>query len=211
MSPVPALTLTTDDGVTLEAELDVPANADLVVVLAHPHPLYGGSMRTGVPDALFRVLPSEGVGALRFNFRGVEGSDGVHDAGVAERLDVAAAVAAVDLPVVVCGWSFGGDVSLCVDDERIVGWCPVAPPLAIVPVEDMRAPADARPKLLLVPEHDQYSPPERSTAVTASWVNTTLEVVAGTDHFLGGALSRVASRVLTFARSLPITPPRGST
>ncbi|HEX4904613.1 MAG TPA: hypothetical protein VFU93_04120 [Acidimicrobiales bacterium] len=197
---MPALTLTTDDGVTLEAELDLPAGVTAVVVLAHPHPLYGGSMRTGVPDALFRALPPEGVGALRFNFRGVEGSGGVHDEGVAERLDVAAAVAAVDLPVVVCGWSFGGDVSLCVDDERIVGWCPVAPPLAIVPVDEMRAPSDARPKHLLVPEHDQYSPPERSTAVTASWLNTTLEVVPSTDHFLGGALARVAASVLAFAK-----------
>lgn len=211
MSPVPPLTLTTDDGVTLEAELDLPSDATAVVVLAHPHPLYGGSMRTGAPDALFRGLPQEGVGALRFNFRGVEGSRGVHDEGRAERLDMAAAVAAVDLPVVVCGWSFGGDVSLCVDDERIVGWCPVAPPLAIVPIEEMRAPADPRPKHLLVPEHDQYSPPERSTAMTSSWVNTTIEVVPGTDHFLGGALGHVVQKVLTFSRSLPITPPRGST
>jgi uncharacterized protein len=108
VEPVRPLTLTTDDGVALEAELDVPDGATTVVVLAHPHPLYGGSMRTGVPDALFRALPTEGVGALRFNFRGVEGSAGTHDKGGAERLDVAAAVAAVALPVVVCGWSFGG-------------------------------------------------------------------------------------------------------
>ena len=201
MSVVSALTLATDDGVSLEAELDLPTGATTVVVLAHPHPLYGGSMRTGVPDALFRALPPEGIGALRFNFSGVEGSDGVHDHGGAERLDVAAAVAVVDLPVVLCGWSFGGDVSLCVDDERILGWCPVAPPLAIVPVEELRAPADPRPKHLLVPEHDQYSPPERATAVTATWASTTLEVVPGTDHFLGGALSRVVSSVLAFART----------
>lgn len=107
----------------------------------------------------------------------------------------------VDLPVVLCGWSFGADVSLCVDDERIVGWCPVAPPLAIVPIEEMRAPTDPRRKHLMVPEHDQYSPPERSRAVTASWTSTTLEVVPGTDHFLGGALPRVASSVLGFARA----------
>ena len=201
MSVVSALTLATDDGVSLEAELDLPTGATTVVVLAHPHPLYGGSMRTGVPDALFRALPPKGIGALRFNFRGVEGSDGVHDHGGAERLDVAAAVAVVDLPVVLCGWSFGGDVSLCVDDERILGWCPVAPPLAIVPVEELRAPADPRPKHLLVPEHDQYSPPERSTAITATWASTTLEVVPGTDHFLGGALSLVVSSVLAFART----------
>ena len=202
MSSVQALTLTTADSVDIEAEIDIPTGASIAVVLAHPHPLYGGSMRTGVPDALFRALPSAGIGALRFNFRGVEGSGGVHDKGVAERLDVAAAVAAIDLPLLVCGWSFGADVSLCVDDERIVGWCPVAAPLAIVPVEEMVAPLDPRPKHLLVPEHDQYSSPERSTSITSTWTNTTVEVLPGADHFLGGAMGRVADTVLTISRAV---------
>lgn len=71
--------LTTSDGVALEAELDVPADAWAAVVLAHPHPLYGGSMRDGAPAILFERLPTEGVAALRFNFRGVGASGGVHD------------------------------------------------------------------------------------------------------------------------------------
>lgn len=198
---MPPLTLITADDVAIEAEVDIPAGASIAVVLAHPHPLYGGSMRTGVPDALFRALPPQGVGVLRFNFRGVEGSGGVHDKGGAERLDVTAAVAAVDLPVLLCGWSFGADVSLCVDDDRIVGWCPVAAPLGIVPVTEMLAPVDARPKHLLVPEHDQYSSPERSTSIASTWTNATVEVVPGTDHFLGGAMSRVADAVLSISRA----------
>jgi alpha/beta superfamily hydrolase len=197
----PVQRLLTADGVELEAEVDVPDTATVAVVLAHPHPLYGGSMRGGLPAALFDWLPTQGVGAVRFNFRGVEGSGGEHDRGGAERLDVAAAVAAVDLPVVVCGWSFGGDVSLCVTDERIAGWCPVAPPLAIVAPGDMAAAADSRRKLVLVPEHDQYSSPARTAEVTAAWSNTTIEVVPGTDHFLGGALRGIGDAVLGFARS----------
>lgn len=41
--------LTTPDGIVLGAELDVPADAWAAVVLAHPHPPYGGSMRDGAP------------------------------------------------------------------------------------------------------------------------------------------------------------------
>ena len=196
----------TDDGVALEAELNAPAGASTAVVLLHPHPLYGGSMRTGVPDALFERLPPAGVAALRFNFRGVEGSAGTHGGGVAERLDVAAAVdhlasAVPGVPIVVCGWSFGADVSLCVDDARITAWCAIAPPLSIVPVDDMHAAHDPRPKHLLVPEHDQYDPPDRARAMTADWTNTMLEVVPMADHFLAGSLNRVAGSVLSFLRS----------
>jgi alpha/beta superfamily hydrolase len=196
------------DGVELEAEIDVPEGATAAVVLAHPHPLYGGSMRTGAPAALFESLPRAGVAALRFNFRGVEGSMGTHDRGGAERLDVVAAIdelakSAPDIPLVVCGWSFGGDVSLCIDDARVAAWCPIAPPLAVAPIEDMASvAADERPKVLLVPEHDQYSPPSRTRELTASWTSTDVQVIAMTDHFLGGALDSIGEVVLDVVRSV---------
>jgi hypothetical protein len=196
--------LTTADDVSIEAELDVPAGATVGVVLAHPHPLYGGSMRDGAPAVLFERLPAEGIGALRFNFRGVGASGGTHDRGGAERLDVQAAIDAMpDVPLVLCGWSFGADVSLCVDDARVVAWCPIAPPLAVVRVDDMRAPSDPRRKHLLVPEHDQYDPPDKASATTASWTNTTMTVLPGADHFLGGALGLVGDEVIALVRSLP--------
>ena len=82
-------------------------------VLAHPHPQFGGSMRSIVIGALFSALPSAGVAALRFNFRGVEGSEGTFDEGRGERQDVVAAVDVLHpitegLPLVLAGWSFGG-------------------------------------------------------------------------------------------------------
>ncbi|MEN3272539.1 MAG: uncharacterized protein V7636_1300 [Actinomycetota bacterium] len=204
------------DGVQLEAEIDVPEAPIAAVVLAHPHPLYGGSMRTGAPASLFESLPRAGVAALRFNFRGVEGSTGTHDKGGAERLDLAAAVDAVatsapDVPLLVCGWSFGGDVSLCVDDPRIAAWCPIAPPLGVAPMADMANVAnDPRTKVLLVPEHDQYSPPARTRELTATWTSTDVQVLAMTDHFLGGALALINDVVLDVVRSV-IAPrsPRG--
>ncbi len=111
------LRLTTDDGLALEAEWVWPAAPTALVVLAHPHPLHGGSMRSLVTSELFRSLPGRGVAALRFNFRGVEGSEGTHGEGRTERLDVEAAIDAlaagaatrriVDVPLVLAGWSFG--------------------------------------------------------------------------------------------------------
>lgn len=199
--------LTTADGVRLEVETSVPPDAWAAALLAHPHPLHGGSMRTGVPAALFERLPAEGVACLRFNFRGVEGSEGSHGGGVGERLDVGAAAAALaelapGLPLVVAGWSFGADVSLAVVDDVIDGWCAIAPPLASVPLDDMAAATDPRPKRLLVPEHDQFRPPPDARTTTAAWASTEVVEIPGADHFLAGRLSAVADEVVAFLRSL---------
>ena len=188
--------LHTADGLTLEGELRVPDGARAGAVLAHPHPLHGGNMRSIVIGALFAGLPAAGVAALRFNFRGVGASEGTHDEGRGERLDVVAAldtlagtVGAPGLPLVLAGWSFGADTSLAVDDERHAGWFAVAPPLRHT--DDVAAANDPRPKLLVVPARDQFRAPESAREVVASWTNTELTVVPGADHFLVGRTDRV--------------------
>lgn len=194
------------DGLALEAEVLVPPSARAAVVLCHPHPLHGGNMRSLVPGELFRQLPARGWAVLRFNFRGVERSEGTHGGGEDEVQDVEAAIDALDahsggLPLAVAGWSFGADVCLRVTDDRVVGWVPIAPPLRIVDPATMGASADPRPKLLIVPEHDQFDPPVRVREVTRDWVATTIEVVPGADHFLVGRTDRVTQLVNDFVDS----------
>ncbi len=182
-----------------------PAGA---VVLAHPHPLHGGSMASLVTSELFRVLPEEGLSALRFNFRGVGSSEGAHGHGVDERLDIEAAVDALagltdQRPLVLCGWSFGADVSLTVTDPRLAGWALIAAPMRIRPTADYAAvAADPRPKLLIVPEHDDFRTPESAIEATRGWANTTVEVVPGADHFLVGRTDRAARLVAAFVADL---------
>ena len=206
------LRLTTDDGLALEAEWVWPAAPTALVVLAHPHPLHGGSMRSLVTSELFRSLPGRGVAALRFNFRGVEGSEGSHGEGLTERLDVEAAIDAlaagaatrriVDVPLVLAGWSFGGDVSLTVSSPALSGWVLIAPPLRLVHRDRMVAAADPRPKLLVVPEHDQFRDPASAAEVVADWTDTGLEVIAGGDHFLAGRTDRVVDQLVGFCGRL---------
>ncbi len=199
-----SFTLCTSDGLQLAAELAQPDDGPprSLMVLCHPHPQYGGNMHATVIDWLFRQLPAHGVAVLRFNFRGVPGSQGSHEDGVGERQDVVAAIDDLggrwpDLPLLVGGWSFGADVSLAVDHPRHSGWFAVAPPLAVVRVTEMPAPDDPRPKLLAIPEHDQFNPPPKATTTTEGWVNTDLQVVPSTDHFLAGGLNRVLDLALT--------------
>ena len=211
------LTLTTADGLLLESEVRLaPATPEAgssgttrSIVLAHPHPLAGGDMGSLVIAELFRLLPPMGLSALRFNFRGVGRSGGTHDHGRGEAVDVLAAVDALsDLapegPLLLCGWSFGADVCLSVTDPRVAGWIAIAPPLRVLPSDELAAAAgaDPRPTLLLVPEHDQHLPPDAAREVVASWLATTVEVVPGGDHFLAGRTELVSRMVAGFAASL---------
>src|SRR5262245_64599656 len=120
-------TFTTADGITLEGEWGGPSVPSAVVVLCHPHPQYGGTMRSIVISALFSGLPAFGYACLRFNFRGVENSEGSYDDGKSEVHDVVAALDAATAahpgePLVLVGWSFGADMALSITDARVGTW-----------------------------------------------------------------------------------------
>jgi alpha/beta superfamily hydrolase len=186
-------------GITLPGDLAAPAEARGAAVVCHPHPAYGGDRHNAVVDALFGALPAAGFAALRFDFRPGSGTGGD---GTAERGDVVAALdhlaaAVPGVPLWLAGYSFGGDVALGVGDPRHAGWVAVAPPLHFggPPVP---AGGDRRPALVLVPEHDQYSPPARVADATAGWADATVEVVPGVDHFLAGSTRRVAEMAVAW-------------
>jgi hypothetical protein len=192
------LSLTTADGLTLEAEFArASGNPRAGMVLCHPHPQLGGTMRSIVISALFDALPPAGVTCLRFNFRGVEASEGSYDDGNLERVDAEAAVAALDgelgdssVPIVLTGWSFGGDVALSVRMERMAAWLAIAPPLRFVHDVDGLA-ADPRPKLLALAQHDEVRPPDEVSALAETWANTEVAVVGGASHFFIGRTDRL--------------------
>ena len=203
-----ALTLQSDDTTMLEAELARPDGTPRVgVVLCHPHPQYGGTMRSIVISALFEALPPVGVATLRFNFRGVEHSTGSFDEGNGERRDARAAIAALanDLgpstPLVLVGWSFGADIALSVRDPSVSAWVAIAPPLRFA--IDLEAfGADQRPKLLVLAEHDEYRPAEEVAAIAGVWTNTAVEVVGGASHFFVGRTERVTQLTTAFMDAL---------
>jgi len=76
----------------IEVLVERPSTAvqGLFAVCCHPHPLYGGTMDNKVVHALARAARDAGVPAIRFNFRGVGGSQGSYDNGVGETDDALA-------------------------------------------------------------------------------------------------------------------------
>jgi alpha/beta superfamily hydrolase len=196
---VERMTLVTDDGEQLDAELAAADEPQAHVVLCHPHPQHGGSMRSLVTSELFRALPTRGVTCLRYDFRGVGASTGTFDDGVGERHDVRAALRhlhAVDaeVPTYLVGWSFGADLALSVRDEEHAGWVGIALPLHWLDDEAATG-ADPRPKLLVLAEHDEFRPPAEVVHATAAWSNTRMEVVGGASHYFVGRTDRVVELV----------------
>lgn len=84
-----------------------------VAVIAHPHPLFGGTMDNKVVQTLARAFVQCGWTAVRFNFRGVGRSAGVHDEGRGELEDLLAVVAqtAPEGALALAGFSFGSFVT----------------------------------------------------------------------------------------------------
>jgi uncharacterized protein len=199
------ISLATDDGERLEGEVTrADGVARATCVLCHPHPQFGGSMRSLVVSELFRALPVAGVAALRFNFRGVEGSTGAWTKGEGERADVVAAVAAgaalePSRPLVLAGWSFGADMALTTIDDRISGWFAIAAPLRYTTEDDIGAIArDGRPKLLALGEHDEIRPADEVATVASTWTDTEVVIVPGASHFFVGRTDRLVALALGF-------------
>jgi uncharacterized protein len=191
---------TTEDGILLSGDVAIPAHPRMAAIICHPHPQYGGNRYNNVVSALFKAFAGAEIAALRFDFRGQ------FDDGRGEALDAKAALDALTaavpgVDVVATGYSFGGAIALGLDDVRIVAKVLVAPPLAVMGV----SPGTDVPTLVLTPDHDQFSPPEKSGPIVAEWRSTIHESIAGADHFLAAGTAIVTARALTFLGSIPLS------
>ena len=114
----------------IEAVIDSPAGgARGIALVAHPHPLYGGTLDNKVVQTLAKAFVELGYAAVRANFRGVGASEGAHDHGEGETDDLAevarqARARLGELPLVLAGYSFGAYVQTRlanrIDPERVV-------------------------------------------------------------------------------------------
>ena len=108
--------------IELATHLSAVRPPSAIAVIAHPHPLFGGTMDNKVATTLARALFDAGAATYRFNFRGVGKTAGVHDEGrgeTADLLTVAAYASAAHpgLPLWLSGFSFGAAVTLAASEQ----------------------------------------------------------------------------------------------
>jgi len=176
----------------LEAILRTPAVPRGAAVVAHPHPLHGGTMHTKVVHRAARLLSDRfSLAALRFNFRGVGASHGSHDDGRGEVDDVLAAARWIrrevpEGPLVLGGFSFGSLAAL-----RAAARIPCDALLLIgLPLATWNPPESAPaacPVAWLQGDQDQFSDGGRARVLAERW-GWDLRVVPGADHFFAGRL-----------------------
>lgn len=193
----------------LEAELTLPEGVQEgvqegevggVAVLAHPHPLYGGSMRDAVLDAAAGALLARGTACLRFNFRGVGRSAGEHDHGEGETDDFLAVVQAARLavpgaPLLIGGYSFGAFVAWRASHvETPARILLIAPPVGVMTFSgDLPAGTTLD---VVFGDRDDFAP-EDSVRLWAGSLRGSVRLhrVAEADHFFRDRLDRLADAV----------------
>ena len=177
-----------------------PAHPRGVVVLAHPHPLFGGTMTNKVVQTLARAFVPTGWTAVRFNFRGVGASAGAHDAGRGELEDLLAVVeqTAPDGAIALAGFSFGAFVTSHAiarlwpgrDIQRIVLVGTAASRFDVAPL-----PPDLHERALIVHGEQDDTVPLASVMDWARPQLLPVTVVPGGEHFFHGQLGLLKSLV----------------
>ena len=169
------------------------------VVVAPPHPLYGGSMESPVVTEIAYAAADAGLASLRFDWRGVGGSHGEPSGEVADHAaDYAAALRhlgeTVRGPLCAAGYSAGAAAAArAAADSRVTRLLLVAPPPSML--DAARLAAFGGSVLVVVGEADRLAPPEALRAILAALPRWRLEVLPEADHFFGsglGALGRIA-------------------
>ena len=172
-----------------------------VAVIAHPHPLFAGTMDNKVVQTLSRAFLQCGWSTVRFNFRGVGASAGSHDAGRGECDDLLQVVAQVapDGPLALAGFSFGAFVTshalAALWGQRSIGQV-VLVGTAASRFDVAPLPPEAHPRTLVVHgEHDDTVP----LASVLDWARPQIlpvTVVPGGGHFFHGQLPLLKNLVV---------------
>jgi alpha/beta superfamily hydrolase len=198
----------------LESLLEEPESGEpkFAALVCHPHPLYGGTMHNKVVYRMARGLRKAGAVVLRFNFRGVNLSEGAHAHGVGELEDARAELEFLrarhpGLPWMLAGFSFGSRVALRLG-------CSLSPaPQRILAAGFPTKGQDLSyleqcgvPKVFIQSTRDEHGPRLELEAAYSRFAEPKeLHWVESADHFFVDGLDPFEAAVLQYG-ALPFTP-----
>ena len=204
-------TVKSEDGFNLIGEIADPINPVVATLITlHPLPTHGGMMDSHLLAKAANRLPAmANIRIIRFNTRGTSSalgtSEGSFDQGESERFDVEAVIRLAkerftDAPIWVLGWSFGTDLALrYARDREVKGLILLSPPLRTSTDTDLQFWAeDGRDVIALVPEFDDFLPPEPAAKRFALIPQLKFIPVEGAKHLWVGepAVYRVLTEIV---------------
>ena len=193
-----------------EALLNESAPREAALV-CHPHPQHGGTMHNKVVYRIARGLRRAGAVVLRFNYRGVNLSEGIYDHGEGELEDARVALMLLrerypDLPVTLAGFSFGSRIALklACGDEAIVS-SGALPARRVIAVGFPTVYKDRDylehcvvPRTFVQSTLDQFGPAKELEALVAGLPEPKkLVFIEAQDHFFAGALEKLEEEIAT--------------
>jgi alpha/beta superfamily hydrolase len=179
----------------IETAIDFPAAeaaAAGLALVAHPHPLYGGTLDNKVAQTLAKTFTELGYIALRPNFRGVGESEGEHDQGIGETDDMERIAAWAEqrfgaLPLVLAGFSFGCHVQMRLAKRlapgRIARLVLVAPATGKVSADRVYTAEDVPADTIVIHGEQDETVPLANVFDWARPQELPITVIPGADHF----------------------------
>lgn len=201
---------------SIDTIVEAPAEIRGIALIGHPHPLFGGANTNKVAQTLAKTMTLLGYVALRPNFRGVGKSQGEHDEGRGETDDLLAVLAwakarygapSGELPVVLCGFSFGAFVAARVAAQLAATGTPalrlVLVGTAAGHVEGLRKydTAAVAPDTIVIHGAADETVPLYNVLQWAEPMDLPVIVVAGADHFFHRRLHVIRDLILRMWKS----------
>jgi uncharacterized protein len=195
--------------ITLEGMISLPEGPGPfgLVVVCHPHPLYGGNMFNNVVHAVCEPLIKKGIAWLKFNFRGVGKSGGSYSDGIGEQEDAQSAISFGEKQglieggrIGICGYSFGSMVAFAaaVKDPRVRAVAGISPFIQPPDLLDFYS----HPKLFVSGDLDEFvHPRELEKQVERLPAPKELVFYPGVDHFWMKEDDSMAEKVGQFFKS----------
>lgn len=199
---IESLFLAGPDG-RLEALLEEPEDREPVeaALVCHPHPQHGGTMHNKVVYRVARGLRRAGAVVLRFNYRGVNLSEGSYAKGEGELDDARVALHYLRgryprLPFSLAGFSFGSRVVLRLGSESPEPRRVIAVGFPTVYKDRSSLEQCRAPRVFVQSTHDQYGPVEELRAITETLQEPKrLVLIEAQDHFFAGALEELENSI----------------
>jgi alpha/beta superfamily hydrolase len=191
----------------IETLIEEPAGAPRgIALVAHPHPLFGGTFDNKVVQTLARTFNELGYVAVRPNFRGVGASQGEHDKGQGETTDMLGVLQHVrqhygNLPVVLAGFSFGAYVQTRVAAQLAAAGTPaerivlVAPAVGRVTADRSYDPAAVPADTIIIHGDQDGTVPLANVQEWAGRQQLPVLVVEGSDHFFHRRLGDIKTLI----------------